>query len=185
MPAADEVWRLQQDDDPECRFFRARVTGKPELHRGSLQGTYIFAPSGELLARRNTNSAAHVIDMMKRALAKWEAMPRERRRPTTKNFRPKFRWENNYPKGGLALERIARDLPRDGQWSHKPAAPFNRDGVWFSAAEARLWLPAKLEAGARHEVPYEKSNTSSGACRPLGGKRRMRRPIGPSWMPTP
>jgi len=26
-PAADEVWRLQRDDDPECRWFRAAARG--------------------------------------------------------------------------------------------------------------------------------------------------------------
>lgn len=153
VPAADEVWRLQQDDDPECRFFRKVITGKPGLHRGTLQGIYIFTPSGKLLARRNSNSPTHIMEIMKHALSTWSKMSEDQRYATAKNFQPKFRWEDSYPTDGLVLSRSARDLPKDGKSTSKTVAPFNRDSVWFSQKEARQWLPHALEVGARHTIP--------------------------------
>lgn len=60
VPAADEVWRLQRDDDPECRSFRIAVTGKIEPSRGSMQGIYVFSPAGHLLGRRNSNDPRQI-----------------------------------------------------------------------------------------------------------------------------
>lgn len=153
VPAADEVWRLQNDDDPECRFFRSSVTGNTARFGGTLQGTYIFAPDGKLLERRNSNSATQILEIMERALARWRELPAERRRPTAENFRAQFRWENSYPADGLVLSRFARDLPVDGRPSSQPTKPYNQDAVWFSRAEARRWVPQSREIGSRRVVP--------------------------------
>ena len=119
-----------------------------------MQGTYIFAPSGELLARRNSNDPDAIAEIIKQALAKWEDLPVERRSLAEESaVRPKVRWEGSYPKGGLILLRIVRDLPMNADPTSTPDHRFNRDPVWFTKDEASLWLPNPLEVGARHELP--------------------------------
>ena len=149
--AADEVWRLQRDQDPECRWFRQAARGTPEPVAGSMQGTYVFTPDGELLGRLNSTDPARVLAMLDRALARWRALPNSRRasRPAPE-ARPRHRWEDSCPDDGLVLERFARDV---GATPTGPAAtPVNRDTVWFSAAELRGLLPARGEVGATRTV---------------------------------
>ena len=149
VPAADEVWRLQNDDDPECRFFRRMVRGTDKPSPGTMQGTYVFAPGGQLLGRINSYSADATRKVMERALAKWKELPAEAKQlADPKVVQPQFRWEDSYPKDGLVLIRTARDLPRDHDPKAKKSVPYNRDAVWFSKAEARQWLPERLEVGA-------------------------------------
>ncbi len=98
------------------------------------------------------------METLRHALAKWSKMPEDRRYARAKNFQPKFRWEDSYPINGLVLSRTARDLPKDGKFSSKPVAPFNRDAVWFNQTEARQWLPKTLEVGSRHPIPATLAN---------------------------
>ncbi len=152
--AADEVWRLQNDDDPECRFFRRHVRGDETRSAGSMQGTYVFAPSGRLLASRNTNDPGQVAALLERALAAWDDLaPEERGLRDPSQVAAGFRWEASYPADGLVLRRTARDLPADGDPSATPTGRFNRDAVWFSADEARALLPADPTIGARRAWP--------------------------------
>ncbi len=152
MPAADEVYRLQTDDDADCRFFRAAVYGDARPRKGSMQGTYVFAPSGELLGRLNSLHADKVVAMLTAALEKWDALEDGRRWLTERSgLEPEHRWEDSYPEGGLVLMRTARDVPGEDP-AAEPLRPFNRGQVWFSAAEARRWLPEKIAAGETHEI---------------------------------
>lgn len=148
VPAADEVWRLQRDDDPECRFFRRMVRGTEAASRGTMQGTYVFAPDGKLLGRINSSSADATRAVLERALREFSERPTLKLADTSV-IDAGFRWEDSYPDGGLVLMRTARDLPappRQGPKATK-SMRYNRDPVWFSKSEAGQWLPAKLERG--------------------------------------
>jgi hypothetical protein len=152
--AADEVWRLQNDGDPECTFFRRATHGSDDVVTGSMQGIYVFAPSGEVLARRNTNDAAAVAELLDAGLAKWDELPEaDRGLADPALVAPGFRWEQSYPEDGLVLRRTARDLPADGDSQGEAGGRFNRDAVWFSADEARAFLAELPEVGQRHELP--------------------------------
>ena len=150
VPAADEVWRLQRGSDADCRFFQRSVNGGELVtDKGTRQGIWVFAPSGRLLASVSSNSADAVLAMLERGLAAWDELDEEQRRlAPDAELEPAFRWEHNRPEGGLVLERIARDLR-----GAKERGRFNRDFAWFTAVEARAWLPDDPQPGAVHRVP--------------------------------
>ncbi|MFT7536569.1 MAG: hypothetical protein ACI85K_002523 [Hyphomicrobiaceae bacterium] len=148
--AADEVWRLQRDDDPECRWFRAAVRGDAEPVRGTMQGTYVITPQGRLLGRINSPNPDQVLQVLTKALAAWDSMSdAERSQATTDRPEPVHRWEDSYPAAGLVLERFARDLGDSPL--EQPRAPVNRDAVWFANNELRGWLP-EAKVGAKSDV---------------------------------
>ncbi|MEM7244712.1 MAG: hypothetical protein AAF533_05180 [Acidobacteriota bacterium] len=152
VTAADEVYRLQSDDDPECRSFRRWVNGEEKPVSYSMQGTYVFSPSGELLARRNSMDPSIIADTLRESLDRWKTLSTKQRKPAKLPERG-FRWEDSYPEGGLVLRRTVRDLPRSGSPDELRSQPFNRDSVWFTRDEARSWLPARPRIGDRHRLP--------------------------------
>ncbi|MFT7670122.1 MAG: hypothetical protein ACI8X5_002829 [Planctomycetota bacterium] len=154
VPAADEVWRLQNDGDPECIFFRRSVRGDEAKSNGTMQGTYVFAPSGKLLARRNTSNPEAIFELLKNALEAWKELPIAERQLASEDLvDPGFRWEQSCPTDGLVLRRTARDLPLDGDSSPVARGRFNREAVWFSAEEARSFLAATPVLGQRYQLP--------------------------------
>ena len=149
-PAADEVWRLQRDDDPECTWFRTAVRGKPDAISGTMQGTYVLTATGKLLARVNSANADHVLKVLHKSLEAWNELPASERKANRDAApRANHRWEDSYPANGLVLERFARDISDNP--SDQPIAPINRDPVWFSEEEAQGWLP-EARVGASTEV---------------------------------
>jgi hypothetical protein len=150
-PAADEVWRLQRDEDPECRWFRQAVRGAPDPVAGSMQGTYVLTPDGALLGRLNSTDPDRVLAMLTRALEAWRALPDVGRAPSSApGLVPRHRWEDSYPADGLALERFARDV--GSAPSEPPARPVNRDTVWFDQRELSGFVPHRGEVGAARDV---------------------------------
>ena len=151
VPATDEVWRLQRSEDPECRWFRGAVRGKPDPVAGSMQGTYVLTTSGKCLGRINSPHPERVLEMLARALERWRQLPAsERRASAPAAAAPRHRWEDSYPEGGLVLERFARDV--DGSPEAEPARPVNRDAAWFSRSELAGFVPARGEVGEAREV---------------------------------
>lgn len=151
VPAADEVWRLQRDEDPECRWFRETVRGAPDPVAGSMQGTYVITPGGALLGRLNSTDPTRVLAMLDRALAKWRALPAPARAARAADAaQPRRRWEDSYPERGLVLERFARDVGASPE--APPTRPVNRDTVWFAERELEGLVPARGEAGAARAV---------------------------------
>lgn len=158
VPAADEVWRLQQGPDPECVFFQQMAEhghygGSPGTTR---QGIYVCSPSGKFLASINSNSADRVLAMLERGLMAWDQLPAEEKRLSAQSeIKPKHRWEDSFPKSGLVLSMITRDLPADCDPSQPCSVKWNQDRVWFSKGEARQWLPAEPKPGDKHPLPQE------------------------------
>src|SRR5262249_24608955 len=120
----------------------------------SMQGIYVIAPGGALLGSLNALAPEPVAAMLRAALAKWDELPPEQRRLSDgASFASLHRWEDSYPEGGLVLVRTARDLSPTLDPTSPALQPFNRDQVWFVAAEARSLLPERLEVGAEREIP--------------------------------
>lgn len=155
MPAADEVWRLQRGSDADCLFFQRMVNGgEPITDKGTRQGIWVGTAGGVLLAHVNSLSADTVLGMLDRGWKAWQELPEERRHlPEDAGLVPAHRWEMSRPEGGLVLERIARDVPEDGDPGAEQLTPWNRDFAWFTREEARAWLPEDPAVGDVHEVP--------------------------------
>lgn len=154
VTAADEVWRLQNEDEPECVFFRENVLGDRAPTRGTLQGTYIFAASGKLLARKNSSNPAAILDTLNKGLEAWKALDEsERKLDDVKRVEAGFRWEDLHPEKGLVLRRTGRDLPASAIPTSEQADRFNHDAIWFSEKEVRQLLPDKLTGGHEHTIP--------------------------------
>jgi hypothetical protein len=158
VPAADEVWRLQQGTDPECVFFQRMAE---HGHYGgrvgqTRQGIYVCSASGTFLASINSNNADRVLATLERGLKAWEELPAEKKRLSPlSEIKPRHRWEGSFPKDGLVLSVITRDLPPDCDPSKPCAAKWNQDRVWFSKNEARQWMPREPKPGDKHPLPRE------------------------------
>lgn len=158
VPATDEVWRLQNGSDPECRHFQKLAeVGHYRNHKSTRQGIYVSTPSGILLGSLNTHNTAAVLEIMRQGLKKYGSMDPERRKLSKDSeFQPTHRWEGSYPDGGLDLTMYARDLPESCDPVDKCQPSWNQDRVWFTPSEARKFLPenrAEIVAGAQHEIP--------------------------------
>jgi hypothetical protein len=158
VPAADEVYRLQNGGDEECRLFqkfaeKGHYGGRPGASR---QGTYAAAPSGVLLASINSNDPRRVARVLRAALAAWEKLPRADRllagdpRGRAAGFR---RAERYYPEGGLVLHVYSRDLPRERVAAGWRGKAWNQDYAWFKKEEARQFLPDDPRPGRKQDLP--------------------------------
>ena len=161
MPAADEVGRLQRGKDAESKLFQQFCEEghyKGRVHpTNTRQGIYAVTPNGKFLASCNTRRADVVAKMLRQALDKWNQLEKDERRSTPQQqeqLEKTRRWERRYPHDGLVLRVASRDLPgaKEGRGWKRDA--WNLDYAWFDAAEARSFLPKKLEVGAAHEVPH-------------------------------
>ena len=94
-----------------------------------------------------------MLEELAKGLAAWEELPAERKQlPAADEFTPEHRWEDNFPEGGLVLERVARDATLEaGRWTRTDR--WNRDYAWFRTEELRASVPSELEVGTRFELP--------------------------------
>jgi hypothetical protein len=162
VAAADEVGFLQRTrTGPEGEWFRTVAEQGHYAGRttptDTRQGIYAAAPSGVLLASINHNDPRRMEDMLRRALAAWEAMPRAKRLPKeVLERRPagRARWEALLPEDGLVLRVTSRDLGRDDDakddWRSRA---WNLDALWLRREEAASFVPAPAKPGAKVEVP--------------------------------
>src|SRR5262249_26414671 len=127
--------------------------GRPGQTR---QGIYVCSAGGKFLASINSNNPDRVLAMLERGLKAWTQLPAEEKRLSPlSEIKPRHRWEDSFPKDGLVLSMITRDLPADCDPSKAGAAKWNQDRVWFSKGEARQWLPRNPQQGDTHLVPQE------------------------------
>ena len=160
IPATDEVWRLQNGDDPECRHFQKIADkGHYRSHRTTRQGIYVCTASGVLLGSLNSHNVDAVLKMMRDSLRKYETLDRkERLLAADADILPAHRWEDSWPQDGLDLTMFARDLPESCDPQDERGAAWNKDRVWFSDKEKRRWLPRDLSAiqpGDSWDVPAD------------------------------
>ncbi len=119
---------------------------------GTKQGIYVCTASGKLLSSVNTLNADRVLKTLNDGLKKWAELPEEERKAKHHTDITAHRWEDNYPKGGLVLKSIHRDLPVETNHEPKKAKRWNQDHVWFDPIETRGWIPADPKKGETHRV---------------------------------
>lgn len=159
VPAADEVWSLQNRKDPEALLFQKIAEQGHYAGRttpsNTRQGVYATTPSGSLLASINTNDPRAMAAMMERALAKWRFLDDADRylegevKPGIAAGRP----ESKYPEDGLVLRQTVRDLPRDNRTSDWRTQAWNKDYLWFRKAEAAAMVPSPATVGQTRAFP--------------------------------
>lgn len=158
VAATDEVWRLQNGDDPECKHFQKIAdVGHYRAHKSTRQGIYVCTASGQLLGSLNSHHAKSVIEMMRKGLQKYRELPQsERLLNDVSVVQPKHRWEQSYSSVQLDLTMIARDLPLSCRSDDEPHAAWNKDRVWFSREEVAAFFPkdhAQLSPGDTWTLP--------------------------------
>ncbi len=122
--------------------------------QGTRQGIYVCSSSGDFLASINSLNPDAVITTLETALHKWQQLPETaRRRGSGTKSAPAHRWETSYPDDGLVLVSVNRDLVAEQGGLRRTGDRWNRDHVWFSAEEARSWLPADPIPRAVHQLP--------------------------------
>lgn len=160
VPAADEVSRLQRGKDAEARLFQSISEmghyGGRTVPTNTRQGTYALTAGGEFLASINHNDPARMADMLRRALAAWDALPTERRRMADDPdplAASSARMERFYPEDGLALRVYARDLPREKIPADWRANAWNTDTFWLRKDEVESMAPPEPKTGASYTLP--------------------------------
>ena len=155
IPTADEVWRLQGVQDKDAIIFQEMANkGHYRKIGGTRQGIYICSPRGELLSSINSLKADDVYEMIKSGLDKWNTLPlSEQRIQRDLNPTAVHRWEKSYPDQGMVLKSSNIDLFTDPPIRYERSDRSNIDHVWFSKAEARLWLPEDPQEGDLYELP--------------------------------
>lgn len=159
VPAADEVWSLQNRKDQEALLFQkiaeqGHYAGRTQPSN-TRQGTYATTPGGTLLASINSNDPRAMAGMMQRALSKWKFIEDKDRwldgevKPGVAQGRP----EALYPEDGLVLRQTVRDLPRDNRTEDWRTQAWNKDYVWFRRGEMLAMAPTRFEVGEKRSLP--------------------------------
>ncbi len=160
VTATDEVWRLQNGQDSDCRLFQSFADqGHYRNHKSTRQGIYVVTARGKLLGSLNTHNTEAVAKMLQEALTQYPNLPEaERKLAAESDITAKHRWELSYQADGLDLTMFARDLPNDGPTS-KSRAAWNEDRIWFSLDEVKKMFPQdQLEVGQSWPLPEKLAN---------------------------
>lgn len=160
VPVADEVSRLQRDQEPDCRFFQGFCEqghyGGKTKPSNTRQGIYAVTPTGRFLASCNTRQATEVTAMLRKALAKWDALRKHERSGAAAALDPATarRFEQLRPTDGLVLRVYSRDLPRQKVTEGWRGQAWNQDHAWFRRDEMLAMVP-DAEVGAERPFPDE------------------------------
>ncbi|MCH2211491.1 MAG: hypothetical protein MK110_09320 [Fuerstiella sp.] len=166
VPAADRIehsgkwgkW-LQNGTDFVSRFAQNMI--KQCKDAAGYQGVFVVTPSGLLLAGSHAaiHDARTVEKHLRQGLEKWENLSKAERLMTMEVFARTVSELGNvehtsqYPRDGLALSVIARDLSQTSKLPNRNA--YNLDYAWFRKEEARAFVPVQPVRGARQEVPRD------------------------------
>ena len=165
VPVTADDWYQRRRKDAEGEFFRKVADQGPRKDRGGTrQGIYVLTADGELLSYKNAGQLAEVTrDELKRALAKFQKLPAERRRPGAVEVGEPGKTDPNYtrtpPPGGLIVRVFTRILDRTADGYCKGSCKTlggdaaARDFLWLTAAEVRSFAPAKAEPGFTYDLP--------------------------------
>lgn len=146
--ATDEVWRLQRGTDAESQHFQTMADqGHYGGGKGTRQGIYVLTAKGDLLASANSLNPKAIQKVIDEGKAAWAKTTAEQRTLPDGWTLERRRWEDSYPEGGLVLRSFNADLGPKADRKR-----INRDHIWFTADEARGWLPTEPTVGATHAV---------------------------------
>src|SRR5262245_32203586 len=159
-------WYQRRREDKEGEFFRTVATalGKKGEGGATRQGIYCFAADGTPLAYKNAGQDAKVMkQVLREAIAKFEKLPEEKRKPGAVKIEEHGRLDPTYartpPTGGLILKTHARILDFKDDVFCKGTCKFtggdsaSRDHVWLTAGEVQSLVPAKAEVGFTYPLP--------------------------------
>jgi hypothetical protein len=141
---------------PDVELFWRIAKQRPDHQELPGQGIYVVTPSGKLLAFcQRDHDPDSIAKRLSQALDQWNALGRKERLATEAPRQVEVGTRRpNPPGGGLVLELIVRDLPREtGPVAREFAAMWNRDFTWFTEAEVRSMIPERRTPGERHQVP--------------------------------
>lgn len=169
IPTADQIEGtgrrgcLEDGSDLESRLVQK--VKKQCNNLASHQGVFVATPSGLFLSggHQTMHDPRQVESAMRRGLEKWQKLAPAERLMSREDF-DKAQAElaaadraSRYPRDGLVLSVVCRDLPRK-VWPTTNYAKgyerrFNQDYAWFRKGEARALVPEQPTQGARHQVP--------------------------------
>lgn len=156
VACTDEVWRLQNEDDPDCVFFRsiAQKGHYPGPKTRSKQGIYVCTADGTFLSSINSTSPDAVLKTLQKGLDEYRKLPKKERTAFDKaKIKSDFRWEDVAPVDGLSLAVYSRDLPEDLNPQGKRPRRWNRDSAWYRQSEIKAVMPKGLAVGDRFTLP--------------------------------
>jgi hypothetical protein len=167
VPVSADDWYQRRRQDAEGEFFRKVSDQGPRKTTGggTRQGIYCFTADGELLEYKNAGGdAAATRDQLKRALAKFDRLPRVRTAPGAVPVPPLAKTDPNYsrtpPPGGLIVRANARILDRTpgggyvkGSCGFTGGDKASRDFLWLTRDEVRSLAPVRAEPGFSYPLP--------------------------------
>jgi hypothetical protein len=166
IPTADQIERpgksLEDGTSFESRFVQLIKRQCNKL--ATYQGVFIATPRGSLLAGSHEaiHDARKVEKLLRQGLEKWKKLSAADRLLSKEVLAravaelDAVEGKSQYPRDGLVLRVICRDLPRSPKPSTSPSRnAYNQDYAWFRKAEARAFLPVKPIKGTRRNVPRD------------------------------
>ncbi len=166
IPTADMIERPGKKSLEDGTNLESRLVQKIKKQCNALatyQGVFVATPSGVLLA--GSHEAVHdprkVEQLIRTGLEKWgqlAAADRLMSKDVLAQALAELGEEDRgsqYPRDGLVLSVVCRDLPRARAGNSAYKNPYNQNYAWFRKAEARAFVPAQPVVGARQEVPRE------------------------------
>jgi hypothetical protein len=171
IPTADQIEGtgrrgcLEDGTDLESRLVQK--IKKQCNNLASHQGVFVATPSGLFLSggHQTMHDPRQIESAMRQGLEKWKKLATAERLMSREDF-AKAQAElaaadraSQYPRDGLVLSVVCRDLPRK-VWPTMNYAKgyekrFNQDYAWFRKGEARTFVPEQPTQGAKHQVPRD------------------------------
>ncbi|MFO0843327.1 MAG: hypothetical protein U0797_13170 [Gemmataceae bacterium] len=166
VPVAGDDWYQRRRQDDEGEFFRKVADQGPRKGAGggTRQGIYCLTASGKLLAYKNALDASVMLDTLRQALRRWNALPAAERKPAALELPGPGNVDRDFartpPEGGLILKCYTRILDRDDKGRYtRGTCKFSggdraaRDHVWLTKSEWQSLLPTEPRAGERFATP--------------------------------
>ena len=159
---ATNINHSQHRKDIEGKYFRkiaeqGHYAGRTQP-TSTRQGLYVATVDGHLLASVNSTDASEVLNMMKRGVAKAQQRRALGMGGPQKKIPKKTRLDKNYsvpfPKDGLILGEVCRDLPRSKDRSFKNWR-HNFDNVWLTSEEVAEFKPVSSDGRGRPKTASE------------------------------
>jgi hypothetical protein len=165
IPTADQIERPGKSLEEGTRF-ESRLVQKFKKQCNELatyQGVFVVTPNGTLLS--GSHEAVHdprkIEQHMQEGLEKWRKLSPPERLLSEADFAKamaelaEVERSSQYPRDGLVLSTICRDLPRSPDVKASGRDAYNQDYAWFRKAEARAFLPERPVRGAEQKVPRD------------------------------
>jgi hypothetical protein len=163
IPVALDDWYQRRRQDAEGAFFKkvySQDASRAAPDRPNRQGIYCFTPSGKLLGVKNAGQLVDVTkELMRDALAKWEALPEAERAPGAVKVPPMKHPDTRYVPAKPSADCIVLDVftrvfdfdaqgePCKGRSATIGGDWAARDKMWVFEPEWKALVPVSPKAG--------------------------------------